>query len=1128
MATDSTIGNLPLASTITSNDEVAIRRLTENYRLGLSGSITGVLKSNNISILGNSTSAHLNNIITDNTGVGPLVFANSPTLTNVTISDSASIGTAGSYTGTLTFYNTTSGSITLQAQTGALGTKVLLLPATNGTILTTSDISYGGAGAADDGKIAAFDDGGDLWATYIYLGDAVVQHGSDTPGGIAMYDSSGNLTYINTASDTGGDINLVWPDYDGTISIERVFTPESYGAARDGSTNDRVAIQSAIDACYTAGGGVVQLSAGNYRVQESSGLAILLKTGVKLRGMGMYQTVLSTDNASSSSPYCLIAPYAYNTTTTPYGAHELDIEDLQVTCTQYATGGANDNMHDLIGVAHCPKATISRVGFNTTRYHFAEINCSKNVTFLDCATVGDGNHSSGKFQLDNRGNCGQISTSARYNTSISGASNPSGTITRLAVTSTANFKVGDFVVITGANGASSTIYNRVGGFKITNIYSSTAMDISVDWPGNATTTGTIYVETPIENVEWVRYKDKAATSYGVDIAREFLELSHSNVYNIIRNVTIRDSILIPATFEVTLGGPRPMIGFDSSAYPLEFTNFKFINNTIRDGGHTGLTSLLYLHVPYDSNYPYRQVSGIEVSGNKVQNCGFLNFLVTGQSDSDTTGRTTVTSSILQLTDKVVVKNNLIEVMMKGSAATAQRPTRVIRLGACNTAICEGNKIYVPDLAPSNLYGLSWTLSVTSNYGFFFDHVRNLTVRDNTVESSLTTTRGFMYLHGFVYAVNAFEVSGFSAYQEWVNNNVIGIGSIGDNISHTFIELSDSGAQYSAWTSPRNLYCKGRWSGNRGSSGGTRPGDTWSTDSDNQATPCAVITSSATSLSSSLTYGRHDWWDGVPVIQTFSNAAVTVDPNTTHLIQTGSMSASRVVTIPHAQIGRQLTITDISGTVSFTNSLVLTRQGSDNIANTTTNTIITPYGSKVIVPDKVSKWTPLNRQYGYIELTRPHRADGTGATIGSTATALDYGHGTFSATADQAGNYVEYRLVVPEDFDSSVELQAYFKFKLNGNDTGKHRYVLSTVAQADSSSASGTPTTAINLDFTGDASGATDDIESIDFTTLTGWAATLTAKRLWVIRLARDGDDGTNDTSTTSSTEMSLVIKYGKL
>jgi hypothetical protein len=162
----------------------------------------------------------------------------------------------------------------------------------------------------------------------------------------------------------------------------------------------------------------------------------------------------------------------------------------------------------------------------------------------------------------------------------------------------------------------------------------------------------------------------------------------------------------------------------------------------------------------------------------------------------------------------------------------------------------------------------------------------------------------------------------------------------------------------------------------------------------------------------------------------------------------------------------------------------------------------------------------------IQLTHPHQVDGTGATMNTTASSATYGHASFSHSADQAANFVIYRLAVPADFDSSVDLQAEFVFRLGGADTGTHRYVISMASVADSASAdSPTFSNAINLDFAGDGSGASGDRAKVAWTTLTSWRTSLTAGHTLVIKLARDGD-ATEDGSTTASTDMNLKLKIG--
>lgn len=163
---------------------------------------------------------------------------------------------------------------------------------------------------------------------------------------------------------------------------------------------------------------------------------------------------------------------------------------------------------------------------------------------------------------------------------------------------------------------------------------------------------------------------------------------------------------------------------------------------------------------------------------------------------------------------------------------------------------------------------------------------------------------------------------------------------------------------------------------------------------------------------------------------------------------------------------------------------------------------------------------------HYDLAFPELADGTGATVGTTATALGYGRATFSNSADEAANYVEFYLFVPDDIDTSVALRARVKIVLGGTDTGTHRYVLSSVSVADSAVVtSSTLANAINFDFAGDGSGASGDVETSAWTTLTSWNSALTAGQTWRIRVARDGN-ATEDASTVNSILLGVVIEYG--
>jgi hypothetical protein len=163
-------------------------------------------------------------------------------------------------------------------------------------------------------------------------------------------------------------------------------------------------------------------------------------------------------------------------------------------------------------------------------------------------------------------------------------------------------------------------------------------------------------------------------------------------------------------------------------------------------------------------------------------------------------------------------------------------------------------------------------------------------------------------------------------------------------------------------------------------------------------------------------------------------------------------------------------------------------------------------------------------YGYIVWTKPHNRGTATGVVGTTETTQLYGVPAFADDVE-TNNYVDYIGVVPPDLDTSVALTASFKFRLGGADTADHSYKISMIDIADSAAAAGTPADSITLAYTADGSGADGDIETATGT-LTDWAAALTTGTHWLIRVTRDGDDGTNDASTVDSYPMSLTIRYG--
>jgi len=164
-------------------------------------------------------------------------------------------------------------------------------------------------------------------------------------------------------------------------------------------------------------------------------------------------------------------------------------------------------------------------------------------------------------------------------------------------------------------------------------------------------------------------------------------------------------------------------------------------------------------------------------------------------------------------------------------------------------------------------------------------------------------------------------------------------------------------------------------------------------------------------------------------------------------------------------------------------------------------------------------------YGYITLRRPNNRGSATTAVTTTETDINYGMPTFADDVE-SNNYIDYFCEVPRDIDTAVDLVAWFKFRLGGADTADHDYIISMVSIADSAAQAGTPGNAINLSYSADASGASGDVETAGGDTLTDWKANVTAGNLWMIRITRDGDDGTNDASTVDSYPVELTIRYG--
>jgi len=165
-----------------------------------------------------------------------------------------------------------------------------------------------------------------------------------------------------------------------------------------------------------------------------------------------------------------------------------------------------------------------------------------------------------------------------------------------------------------------------------------------------------------------------------------------------------------------------------------------------------------------------------------------------------------------------------------------------------------------------------------------------------------------------------------------------------------------------------------------------------------------------------------------------------------------------------------------------------------------------------------------KQIKSLKFNFPRLIDGTGCTFQNTNdyTAATFMVPQFSGTAATNASYARFAVRVPNDVDTSVDMTASLTIELTATDTAAHTYHVGMVSIANSAAIAGTAANYVVLTVAADASGASGDVESVTGTTLTGWAAAVTAGQWWLIELRRDG---ANDASTVASRFQELEIFY---
>jgi polygalacturonase len=151
------------------------------------------------------------------------------------------------------------------------------------------------------------------------------------------------------------------------------FDVKSYGAKGDGIADDAGAIQKAVDACAAAGGGIVYLPAGEYRLYGARtanpdlAVNVELKDGVHLQGAGAGQTKVTATRTSANA----------------IGASQktnVGVSDLEVSSTISGIDG--------VKLYCCDQATVEDVVAHNLYIGIAVYGC-QDSSVVDCTSYNN-------------------------------------------------------------------------------------------------------------------------------------------------------------------------------------------------------------------------------------------------------------------------------------------------------------------------------------------------------------------------------------------------------------------------------------------------------------------------------------------------------------------------------------------------------------------------------------------------------------------------------------------------------------------------------------------------------------------------------------------------------------------
>lgn len=171
---------------------------------------------------------------------------------------------------------------------------------------TFASISVGTGGATVSGGITGNNGltiatGGATITGGINAGTGTITAGNLNLAGNVALAATGNVVFGPTASNSDLWLSTIgrWRENTGGAAavgpawgLAREWTPEQFGAKRNGVTDDTAAIQAALDAAANNGGGTIRFSRGIYLISDT--LNLTHKIGLRLVGQGASVSLTGT------------------------------------------------------------------------------------------------------------------------------------------------------------------------------------------------------------------------------------------------------------------------------------------------------------------------------------------------------------------------------------------------------------------------------------------------------------------------------------------------------------------------------------------------------------------------------------------------------------------------------------------------------------------------------------------------------------------------------------------------------------------------------------------------------------------------------------------------------------------